>query len=110
MLGNEDQWSGPALRFYLGSQCLFAQARCEMDVQDEVDLRHGRPSQKYSKRDQQKRYDKALAEADYLVLFSDEPEGFDQWQLVAERDFYFKRRDHLPELYRVVILQPPLSE
>jgi hypothetical protein len=109
MLGNEDQWSGPALRFYLESQCLFAQAGCEMDVQDGVDLRHGRPPQKYSKK-QQKRYEKALAEADYLVLFSDKPDSFDQWQLVAEGDFYFKRRDHPPELHRVVILRPSLSQ
>jgi hypothetical protein len=106
ILGNKDQWSGPALRFYLESQCLFAQAGCEMDVQDEFDLRRGRPPQKYSKKDQQKRYDSALAEADYLVLFSVEPENLSRWRLVAEGEFYFKIRNHPPELHRVAILQP----
>jgi len=93
MLGRADQWNGTALRFRLESQCVFSTG-CTVSVLDDKDISQGWPRQNFPPQVETQRYETALQEADFVVLFSASFAERDQWKRIAERDFIFEQGDY----------------
>ena len=103
MLGRTDLWNGPALRFHLEAQCMFTETGCKIIVLDSRELRRGWPEQNYSEEEQKERRNDALASADYLILFSEQLELPDGWELVTEGEYTFERQSQKPAFIWVSI-------
>ena len=105
LIGRTDQWNGPALGFFLETQCLLAGKSCEINVYDTWELRKGWPTQEFPEEVQRQRIDTALEGADYLVNFYKHPERQEGWELVTERQFTFERLHKKPAIIWVSIYQ-----
>lgn len=92
MVGRTDQWNGVALGFHLNSICAQSGMDCEVTTVDTREIRRGWPEQDLPLDIQEERMRAALAQADVIIHFFENPEHPQGWNLVSEREFTFERQ------------------
>jgi len=99
MIGRTDQWNGPALQFFLQSNCLLNDKSCSIEVIDTREIRFGWPERGFSQETVDKREADAMKNADYRIDFLNQSSQPDQWQLFDEQSFIFERRKKVAEIW-----------
>jgi hypothetical protein len=104
MYGNNDDWSGPALHYFLQARCLETRPACKVQVLDEREINKGWPLQDFTPQERAIRSEQALSSADTLVLFSKEPNLPEGWVEADRAGFDFTRNKLGSKHFQVVVL------
>ncbi len=106
MFGENDNWNGFALHFYLQSRCQSYRPNCLINVTGEKVMNKGWPPKNAPEEVRAKRVGETMAAADYLAVFAKTPVLPDGWVEVARQEFVFARYKVETKNYQVVILRP----